>query len=317
MYNDINQTKAYINEQIFENEYLFMGELYSKYQKVFFATNENINEYLEICHKDSYNSALSVLGSGDHVLNLVKKGVYEIDCFDINKLTKYFVFGLRFAMIRKFDYNSYLNTTKKLISKKTPLDEITQIINELLPYMENKYKKYWSIINNYNYKLQKENKTNLNLIYMLSFFNRNIDDIVFRNNYLGSITDYNILKNNLNNTKLHFKNVNAIYLDKEFRKKYDIILLSNIVGNLGTYFYYKSKDINKDFYEYIMNIKCKLNDDGILLLEYIHDYLDDYSIKKYPFQYSSLSCDDLNGKFIEVQGNKDTETKDGILILKR
>lgn len=62
-------------------------EVFSKYNKLYLYTTENIKEYM--IDDLSEKSVLSVTGSGDHFLNAAYMNASVIDTFDINKLTIY------------------------------------------------------------------------------------------------------------------------------------------------------------------------------------------------------------------------------------
>ena len=49
-----------------------------KYSKVWYGTTENIKEYFELIEWEQVKKVLTVCSSGDHILNLVNKGVKEL-----------------------------------------------------------------------------------------------------------------------------------------------------------------------------------------------------------------------------------------------
>ena len=83
----VKSTKDMILRQVKNNKCSFIGEPFTKYQKVYFSTNENINEYIKFINQNS-KDALTVLSSGDHVFNLIKEDILNIDTFDTNSLTE-------------------------------------------------------------------------------------------------------------------------------------------------------------------------------------------------------------------------------------
>ena len=100
----INEVKKLINNQVINNNISVQGNAFAGFQKTYFFTNENINAYLNLVDLTDKNNALTVLASGDQLFNLINKEITEIDTFDINKLTEYYVFGIRMAMIEKYNY---------------------------------------------------------------------------------------------------------------------------------------------------------------------------------------------------------------------
>lgn len=308
----IEESKKYIEQQVYSNREDFYGELFDKFQKVYLTTNENIKDYIENVDITNKENALSVLGSGDHIFNLIEKGILNIDTFDINRLTEFFVFGLKFAMIYKYNYKEYLKTLSVIINDNASLEEITTIINDLLPHMSNKYRKYWKEINEFNYKLQKNKKNKINLFNLLGIGDYSIDNIIFRNNYLTDQLSYEALKSNLNKINFTFRNINAKNLYKVFNKKYDLILMSNIIGFLCDYFY------RYDFYEYINNMRNMLTDDGMLFLQYIFNYANEKYTRENLFLFSDLNKNDLEPcEIFKVKSDINTAAKDGVVVLRK
>ena len=175
----IEYSKLLIEEQVSKGNFFSSGLPFTKYQKVYITTNENIKDYLNIFNINKKDNALSVLASGDCVFNLICKGINNIDTFDTNSLTEYLVLGLKYAMIEKYTYKEYLINMEKLCDMDSNLEEITAIINDLLKFMDGKYKKYWSEIINYNYSLQKSNTNYINLFHMLFINIRKLYKLIF------------------------------------------------------------------------------------------------------------------------------------------
>ena len=293
-------SKLMIEEQVLKGKYFISGLPFSKYQKVYFSTNENINAYLNLIDFNNKKSALSVMASGDHVFNLINKGIKNIDAFDTNQLTEYLVLGLKYAMIKKYNYNEYLETYKKLTNINTNLEELTTIISDLLIFMDNKYKKYWQEIVNYNYLLQKD-KESINLIYMLFI---NIEPLNFMrlgNNYLNNEEEYNKLKNTIDNVSIDFKNVNAINLYKVYNKKYDVILLSNILDYFNKYYSIGNNIFDyKELRKYVNDLKSILDDNGVIFLKYIFQYATKNYRRSNIFKNSNIKDHDLTSEEIHL-----------------
>lgn len=317
MKESIEKTKMYIEEQVYEGRPIFIGESFTKYQKVYLSTNENIKDYIEIIDTNNSFNALSVLGSGDHVFNLICKRIINIDTFDINKLTEFYVFGLRYACILKYNYKEYLKILNIISSETSSLEEITTVVNDLLPYMDNKYRKYWSIINEFNYKIQKENNTNLNLFNLLTLNTRNIKYVIFRNNYLLNEESYNKLRNNILKSNVTFKNKDIMDIPNSFNDNYDLILLSNIFDYM-----YKKFGLGfkyNDAKNFIDKLKNMLIDNGLLFLNYIFNYSSDKTIRNYIINSSNITLSDLpNSEVIKIDSDMGmNQIKDGVLILKK
>lgn len=314
----IDEVKKMIRRQVLEGRSSYNGIPFSKYQKVYFSTNENIREYLNFVNFKYKKDGLSVLGSGDHIFNLINKGILNIDTFDTNLLTDFYVFGIKAAMVQKYNYKEYLSVISKLINYNTPSNEIDEILMDLLPSMDNKYRKFWKEIINFNYQMQKKENTNISLINLLFINIRDVEDIMFKNNYLFNEYEFNKLKNNIFKSNITYKNIDAIDLPKEYRLKYDVILFSNIFDYMYKRFgfLFQYNDI-KDFIESLKNM---LNKDGFLYLNYVFKYASEVFYRKNLIQNSTITFEDLkDSQVLKVDSNnKELNTlKDGIIILKK
>ena len=308
----IEEARKLIDRQVRNNKYIYEGIPFSRYQKFYSCTNENIKGYFDDINYTNREKALSVLASGDHIFNLIEKGIKDIDTFDTNYFTKYYVFGLRYAMIQKYNYSEYLKILSVLIDNNTSLEEITSIINDLLPYMDSLYRRFWGHIIEYNYILQKKYKTNLNLLNMLSLGNLDINYVITKNSYLSNEENYNNLKNNLSKTNTSYKNLDAIKIPEKYTDNYDLILLSNIPEYLGKHFYY---DYN--FKDYINNLKNMLTDDGLIFFNYIHKYSSNNITRKNLFNYLNSNEHNLINKEIIKVDSDNKNIKDGVIVLRK
>lgn len=311
-----DEVKNLINTQVSNNKVCNVGVPFSKYQKVYISTNENIKHYLNLFDFSNKKSALSVLASGDHIFNLINKDIIDIDSFDTNLLSLYYVLGLRRAMIVKYNYKEYLNIYSKILNSSTSLDEITTIINDLLPLMDKCYRDYWKEVNTYNYKLQKNNKYHINLFYMLFINFNKIDDVIRNNNYLENEEEYNKLRNNILRANITFKNINALYLSKEYSKNYDFILLSNILDYFNRYYDYNFT--YKDLLEYESTLLNILGENGIIFLNYIMKYKTLYFTRSNVTNSSNIKVNELEKEELyTVCSFKDKNVDDAILVLKK
>ena len=310
----IEFSKFIIEEQVNKGKPFINGVPFSKYQKVYFSTNENIKDYLNITDLSKKNSALSVMASGDQLFNLINKNILDIDTFDTNSLTEYLVLGLKYAMIKKYSYKEYLEVYKKLININTNLNEITNIINDLLIHMDEKYRTYWKSIINHNYLLQKNNNNYINLIHMLFISIEPLEFIKKGNNYLSNEEEYNKLRTKIDKANINFKCANAINLNKVFKKKYDVILLSNILDYFNKY--YSLFDYN-ELKKYELALNTLLKDDGIIYLKYIFQYATKNYRRTNIFKNSNIKDSELDSEQIHIIKSIDEACYDGIILSKR
>lgn len=263
---DIERAKRLLKEHNMKNK-RFSNVAFSLYDKSYFFTNENIDGYLKLVDFEGKTSALSVLASGDHTFNLICKGIKNVDTFDINRLTEYFALGLKRAMILKYNYTDFLLNMKYLCSDGASIDYITDTIKDLFPYMEEKHRKFWQEILDYNYKMQKGFILGLNLIQMLTVNFMSIENRVLFNTYLKDEESYNRLKQNLVNANITFKNADAVSLHKEFNGEYDLILLSNILNYFSQY--WGSNWGYNSLRDYEENLESITKSGGTIFLNYL------------------------------------------------
>ena len=278
VYIAIEEVKKLIRKNIIHDSILEKPSDFEGYQNIYYQTNENITDYLNLIDISQKENALCVAGSGDQAFSLIYKGINKIDLFDINKLTEYYILGLKKAMLLKYNYDEYINTLNKFINQMTMPIEINEIIFDLLSYMEEPYKYFWQNILEYNQKLQKELNINTNFMYNLNI-NAGLKTNLSFCPFLISEDNYNKLKSNLNMANLNFKYCNAINLTDKFKRKYDLILLSNVLDY--AYIYWGNNWEIQNLNNYITNLQKITNNDGIIFLHYIF-----YSSK--PFHLSNF-----------------------------
>lgn len=304
--------KRIIEGQVKENKYTDISENFKKYQKSFYWTNENIACYLGMVNLRNCENALCVASSGDHIYELIAKGIKNIDTFDINKLTEYYSLGLKKAMILSYDYYNFLEVMN-LISLDLPIDYLTDILRDLLPCMEQKYRKFWQEIIEYNYKIQTKYNTNLNLIKMLyigtDFPRMHINNCY----YLLDEYCYRDFKSKLRNANLTFKNVDALELPEHFKnKKYDVILLSNILDYANTT-WGENWDVQK-LKDYLKSLEGITKENGIIFYKYILSYLKEGIEKEKIFHNSSIKKEEINDEFYIMPKSTNTNEEDAIIL---
>jgi len=308
----IKGAKFLIDKQIGEGKIYTFGEAFSTYQKVYAATNENIAGYVNLVDTTNKEKVLSVLSSGDHVFNLITNDVFNIDTFDSNALTEYYALGLRRALILKYNYYDYFKAIV-ILTTSYSVDEVTEIIKGLLPYMEENHKIFWEQIINYNYRIQKLRLRKLNLLKMLCL---TAEDVLIKNdynNYLLNETTYEKLRTNLKLANISFKNCNALYLDKNFENKtYDAILLSNIID----YFYKAYGSLwGIDLFNKYVNKLIKLsNNNALLFLNYMYYYMPNSKFNPELIKCSTIKETDFEDEIVfPVVGER---TRGGVILKK-
>lgn len=293
MLEDINATKIMIQQQVDAGKVFMSGVPFCKYQKVYGFTNENIDGYMSQLNFKNKDSAITVLASGDHLLNLIYNGVTTIDTFDSNKLTEYYTLGIKMAAILAFSYDEYLEFYKRILNPFISLDELMNYLFSLFPFMEKKYRIYWEEILLFNYHIQKNNENVLNLFHMLLINIRNLENSVLKNTYLLNQENYDKVRKQLNSVHIQFQCCDCFMLHQYFSSSYDFVMLSNIPD-----YFYKTFGNFWDYSKFVETtayFKDFLKVDGILAFAYLIQCYSAYSdsFKTHLILNSNISKNDF------------------------
>ena len=237
----------------------------SEYDFVYYWTNEDINNSLNVAQA-TFTRSLSVLGSGDHPFNLIGLGAKEIDTFDSNKLTEIYALGFKKAMILKYTYSRFIKNMENIRFGRIGFNDVSDLIKGLFPYMEKDYQLFFQGLIDYAYKKKLPVKNVIDIIA------REEHDLwkyqIPGNNYLQNREAYEKLRQSLNGVNITFKALDALKLREEYQdKKYDAILLSNILDYYFRFYHWRG-DYRKIF-GYEKELETLLNKNGALFLYYI------------------------------------------------
>ena len=305
--------KKIIERQVKKNDYEMISEDFSKYQKGFYWTNENIDHCLGMVNLKEKNNALAVASTGDHAFNLIANGINDVDTFDINRLTEYLVLGLKRTMITVYNYYEFLAMQNFISDPAVSLEQLTDIIMSLTYHMDTKYRIFWREIADYNYKIQKKYGTNLNLIHMLYINVFALSCHLNNNTYLYDEYFYEDFRNKLGKANINFKGADALDLAKVFKgKKYDIIMLSNILDYANTR-WGNGWGIN-ELEAYIKSLEGISNEDAVIFIKYILSYINSRVVKKHIFHDSSIVSDEITDKIYSVPKHSSSREIDGIIL---
>lgn len=311
--------ELYKTKELIEN-YIKYHNAFSN--RVYSYTNENICSYLNNFDFNDKSNALSVLSSGDQVFNLIHNGITSIDAFDSNYLTEFYSLGIKKAMILKYDYKDFLHKYLDLLLGYYSIYKESIFIEKLLPYMESRYAMFWNELVKFNYDLQSNNSDKRLLISDIvtkKFIMK--DRIKLYNNYLFSNEDYEILKDNLLNSKINFSCLDILDISNKFNNKYDFILLSNIFDYLDSRFKFGwnysclKKEINK--------MNSMLNNDGVILIHYLFKcIMEDNKVKGTLIAGSNVKYNDLTNEelcYFDFFDNKNysDNMKDAVIYVRK
>ncbi len=283
----------------------------SSFSPTYIASNENVDDYLNLIGVKPNQKVLTVLASGDQAFSLISMGIKDIDTFDINGLAEYMALGLKRAMILKYNYEEFKNALEIFNDYYTKEAQVNELISDLLPFMDLKYRVFWQKILNYNHRLQKLLFQNQNLISLLVVENIKDLNTYFKNiSYLKNANVYDTLRHQLNDANISFKACNVTKLTEKFAGNYDLLILSNIMDYLFLNYgldwtYPKLLQLEQDL-EKIMS------PEGLILLHYIFSY--DFVDQKL-FGFSHVYAKDLIDEEIKSIANSPKENPS--IILKR
>ena len=225
------------------------------YSKIYFNSNENI-QYLfkNIEFKDK--NVFSVLGSSDQLILAKSLGAKKIDTFDINRLTLYYYYLRKWCI--EYDHLAY----------PYPLLDNNYIwLNRLVNFVE----------------IKSENEANA-IKFWKRLIRRKVDfkKLFIRDNEYKSMSDSQM--SDLVNYNISFDNIDFSD-DVNIDKKYDIVILSNIIEwYLGN---------NRKVSKIKDNLVDIVKDDGIVICSNLnYRTIDDIGEERDLF-FHDFSCEDV------------------------
>lgn len=194
-------------------------------------TNEDITSYFH--HLQDKKKVLSVIGSGNQILNTILGGTREIDCFDISVFPQYYLF-LQLASIMALSKEEYLNYFLSEDREVLFSDDLYDLISN---HLTGKYKEFWDTLYNFDDGID---------IYNSLLFRQDVyyKELAIENNPYLQGNNYDKLKHILKTESIQINPFVANILKNKIDKEYDLINLSNILA------YYLGK---KEFVRYLEN----------------------------------------------------------------
>lgn len=198
-----------------------IGFDYSEYGRPYYFTNEHLAELYNRINTSKYQNGLCVLSSGDHALNMIYKGIEQVDTFDSSRLTEYYALGIKKTAVEVLKYQEFLNLFSNNFFRN---ENQLSLEKYVLSCISKEYKNFWDSFLNARKILGDEKPTVFKLC-------RDIEIIRGTNLYLQSEKEYNKLKENLRHAKITYNNADIRELPTKFGT-YDLIVLSNIINVL-------------------------------------------------------------------------------------
>ena len=229
------------------------------YDKIYSQSNEMLNDlFSNFSLKDK--DVLSVLASSDQMFHCYNRGARSVDTFDINKLTYYYYYLRKWGILYFDEY--YPNMRDLIFSNKY----IYECMKKASLFSEEDHDAFlfWNEYCDRTWGYQSKE-----LFY--------ISECGMDN----EIKDLSNLKDILGNNKLSFINID-ISKEIDINKKYDIIILSNILEYLAF------EDISFDILS--NNLDKLLKEDGVVVCSHVmhrvsyekHKLRDKFDFYEYP-----------------------------------
>lgn len=252
---------AYLNNKPEEFKWL-IGKNYNEFSFIFRITNELISakEYVETI-KDK-NKVLSVIASGDQILNSILFGSKDIDAFDISIFPKHYL-KLKLAAIESLDCEDY----KEFFFGKDALNK--KVYKSFSDKLDPDSKFFWdSLMFLQNKKGQLATSDLFCTDHSCLMYAEEINPYMEPSNYKD-------LKSKIKNFNLRLFQGDIFDLKEELTDSYDLVNLSSIIVSTNTIppTFDVQKEILKGF---------NINKNG-RVLSYIFDMDFDKSIEGWMF----------------------------------
>ena len=277
-------------QQIVSRKKLPSGTMFSDISGLYRTTNEYISSknYLETI-KDK-ERILSVIGSGDQIINSILLGSTDIEGYDISRFPKYYL-KLKLAALKSLSKKEYLNFFMGDIHNEIfNEDTYSKIVSNL----DEESNAFWDSLFDYFDPVE----INESLLFRTEITNKKIT--IDNNPYLQD-DNYEIVKSKINGINIKFHMGSIFNIINSDMKGFDLVNLSNIIN------YIKLYDMDyKDYQTFIKNIP--LNDNGVVLT-YLMNY---YNFWKKSGILNMFNDDEYNKIPLEESGNYD-----GLLLYKK
>ena len=195
---------------------LYNGYNFFEYGAVYQQTNENILKLFNKIDLTNTNKALIVTASGDQILNLLSKGVTNIDTFDTNRLTEYYALGFKLVAAQCLNKEQFLHLFKNSNSK-----ESLELQKYVISCSSDKYKCFWENFMDFLNNEKKEHNG------VFEICRKKVESHTDNNVYLQTSELYQTMQRNLKDANITFNHLSVTDLPNKLGM-YDFIYLSNI-----------------------------------------------------------------------------------------
>ena len=251
---------------------------YDDHSSIYKTTNENINHEPYIDALRNRRRVLSIIGSGDQIINAILFGAKNIVGIDISSFPKYFL-SLKLAAIKTLKKEAYLNYFYGEQDVAFNLDLYELIRNEL----DEESRLFWDC---------QYNSFEPNKIYNSKLFSSfGSKKLAIRHNPFLKDNNFNELRKKIDSSSIELLNGNMFDVNKNNYDNFDLIILSNIINYVNSFFNdrltaqefeQKMTDSMNKYKEYLKNLP--LNNGGIALtynINFGYDIKKHFSEKEY------------------------------------
>lgn len=216
-------------------------ELFHTTSAVYKISNERTQDYYS--YLIGREKVLSVIGSGDQILNLILEGSKEIDAFDISSFPKYFLY-LKMAAIKALSKEEYIEFFYEVNHRSEVYDDMYDRISF---YLDDEISSFWDSLFNF---FDWQDIYNSTLFSSEPYIAANA---INQNKFLQCDAAYEELRRALDDVVINVYEGDIFDLSCRIDGTYDLVYLSNIV-------YYNKPDEYKEMLD-----EFKLTDNGITL----------------------------------------------------
>ncbi len=216
-------------------------ELFHTTSAVYKISNERTQDYYS--YLIGREKVLSVIGSGDQILNLILEGTKEIDAFDISSFPKYFLY-LKMAAVKALSKEEYIEFFYEVNNRSEVYDDMYDRISF---YLDDEISSFWDSLFNF---FDWQDIYNSTLFSSEPYIAANA---INQNKFLQCDAAYEELRRALDDVVINVYEGDIFDLSCRIDGTYDLVYLSNIV-------YYNKPDEYKEMLD-----EFKLTDNGITL----------------------------------------------------
>lgn len=231
-----NSKKIELAHKIVRGTYHNFGtkEHFINTSSIYRFTNEDITSYYH--HLENKDKVLTVIGSGNQVINGILAGTKNFDCFDISIFPEYYLY-LNIAAIIALNKDEYL---KYFLSDDREEVFSYELYKKISFYLKGEYKKFWDSLYEFNEGIDIYNS----LLFRQDFYK--MESIIEYNPYLQD-KNYEKVKSILKTEPIKIKTMTLDILKTALNSKYDLVNLSNILS------YYFDKTKIREYISYLKN----------------------------------------------------------------